>query len=128
MSTYLAAYSLSISDLVLDKDFIKAYGENDVPKIKDILWKYGMDVKAKPFEEVFCTHRNLQNQVHTCTRYEGYERLDTEHLSSGIASVYAKIEASKHSSGFKGEMLSLLHQGCTANGWEAEEVYSGEKE
>lgn len=126
--SYLAAYSLSISDLVLDKNFVKAYGENDIQEIKEILYSYGMDVKNKPFEEVYCTHRNLQNQVHTCIRYEGFERTDPDYLKSDLASVYAKIEASKHNATFKGEMLALLHQGSTASSWQDEDLYNGEKE
>ena len=109
--SYLAAYSLSISDLVLDKEFVKAYGENDIPKIKDILWKYGMDVKNKEFEEVFCTHRNLQNQVHTCIRYQGAERTDKVYIQSGMASMYARIEASERGAAFKGDLLGMLHSG-----------------
>jgi len=126
--SYLAAYSLSMSDLVLDKNFVKAYGENDIPKIKEILYSYGMDVKNKPFEEVYCTHRNLQNQIHTCIRYEGFERTDKQYLNSGIASVYAKIEASDHGAHMKGELLGMLHQGSTSSSWEEEELYNGEKE
>lgn len=116
MSSYLAAYSLSISDLVLDKNFVKAYGENDIPKIKEILWKYGMDTKNKEFEEVQCQHRNLQNTIVNCTRYNGAERTDKEYLASGMASIYARIEASSHGAHMKGELLGMLHGGSSADG------------
>lgn len=130
MSNYLAAYSLSISDLVLDKEFVKAYGENDVPKIKQILWKYGMDTVNKEFEEVFCTHRNLQNQVHTCTRYNGAERTDKIWINGEYSSMYAKIEASGRGAAFKGDLISMLHQGSSVStqSWEEEDLYSNEKE
>jgi hypothetical protein len=126
--SYLAAYSLSVSDLVLDKEFVKAYGEGtNNSKILKILYKYGLDVN-KPLEEVFCEHRNLQNKVVKCIRYEGYERTDKQYIESGLASVYAKIEASKHDPHMKGELLSMLHQGSTANAWLEEDLYNGEKE
>lgn len=116
MSTYLAAYSLSVSDLVLDKEFVQAYGEGtNNGKVLKILYKYGMDVN-KPLEEVFCEHRNLQNKVVKCIRYEGFERTDREHLESGIATIYAKIEASGKDPAFKGEMLGMLHGGSSADG------------
>ena len=111
MSTYLAAYSLSVSDLVLDKEFVQAYGEGtNNGKVLKILYKYGMDVN-KPLEEVFCEHRNLQNKVVKCIRYEGFERTDREHLESGFASMYARIEASERGAAFKGDLLGMLHSG-----------------
>lgn len=112
--SYLAAYSLSFSDLVLDKEFIKAYGESDTTKIHELLYKYGMDYK-KGVEEVYCTHRNLQNKVHTCIRYEGFERTDQEYIDSGMASMYARIEASNRGAAWKGELLGLLHSGASVD-------------
>lgn len=111
MSSYLAAYSLSISDLVLDKDFVKAYGENDIPKIKEILYSYGLDTKTKEFEEVYCQHRNLQNNVVSAIRFQGGERCDKEWVDGPYSSMYAKIESSNRNHSWKGELLGMLHSG-----------------
>lgn len=116
MSSYLAAYSLSISDLVLDKNFVKAYGENDIPKIKEILYSYGLDTKTKEYSEVYCQHRNLQNNVVSAIRFEGGERCDKAWIDSPYASIYAKIEASSHGAHMKGELLGMLHGGSSADG------------
>jgi len=113
--SYLAAYSLSISDLVLDKEFVKAYGENDIPKIKEILYSYGLDTKTKEFSEVYCQHRNLQNKVVSAIRFEGGERCDKEWINSPYASMYAKIEASDRNHSWKGELLGMLHSGASVD-------------
>lgn len=90
----LVDFNLSLSDLVLDKTFAKAYGENNETTIKSTLYKYGMDVSL-PYEEKYCTHRNLQKEIVSCVRFEGYERTDEAYIKSGMASTDAVIASSK---------------------------------
>ena len=87
-------FNLSVSDLLLIDGFKEAYGREDNPTIRKILFMNGLDIK-KEYEVVVTTHRNLRNQVVTCERYEGLERLDDAWIKGGYASMYAIIEATK---------------------------------
>lgn len=87
-------FNLSVSDLLLIDGFKEAYGKEDNRTVRKILFMNGLNIK-EPYEVVVTTHRNLRNQVVTCERYEGSERLDTAWLKSGFASMYAIIEATK---------------------------------
>lgn len=86
-------YALSVSDLWLVEGFKEAFMTGNEAKVKQYLFENGMDV-AGGFEEVLCQHRNLQNKVTMCIRYEGYERLDKEWIQSGAASMDAVIGSS----------------------------------
>jgi hypothetical protein len=57
----------------------------------------GIDIN-EPVEVVFVQHRNLQNKVVSCYRFEGQERLDDEWIKSGVATMSAVIASSKDSS------------------------------
>jgi len=113
--SYLAALNLSVSDLILEPEFPKAWGEKDTKTINKILFEWGMD-PVKGYEEFFCEHRNRQNKVVKCILIQGFERTDKAFLSSGNASLYAKIEGSGHCAHMKGELLGMLHGGSSADG------------
>lgn len=111
-------YALSASDLNLVDDFkedftksiaafpdnyeiVEEVGERHI-YIKDgsilsHLRQNGMDTD-EPVEVVFVQHRNLQNKVVSCYRFEGQERLDDEWIRSGCASMNAVIASSKDDS------------------------------
>ena len=57
----------------------------------------GMDID-EPVEVVFVQHRNLQNKIVSCYRFEGSERLDDDWIKSGAASMNAVIASSKDDS------------------------------
>lgn len=86
-------YALSVSDLWLVDGFKEAFMNGDEAKVKQFLFQNGMDV-SQGYEENLCQHRNLQNKVTMCIRYEGYERLDREWIKSGAASMDAIIGSS----------------------------------
>lgn len=86
----MVPYSLSVSDLLLIPDFQQAYGSGDKDKIKEILFKNGMET-SHGVDEVYCTHRNLRGKVVSCVRYESGERTDDAWLNSGCASLDATI-------------------------------------
>lgn len=85
-------FSLSLSDLLLVDGFKEAYSKEDHRTVNKILFMNGLDVKKK-VDVVVALHRNLRNQIVTCERYEGCERMDEAWLKSGYASMYAIIEA-----------------------------------
>jgi len=74
------------------------YNTNWIETNKDELFKHlydlGVDITSDiDFQEV-TQHRNRLNQVVTCRRFAGFERLDKEWINSGYASREAKIAAS----------------------------------
>lgn len=85
-------FSLSMSDLVLIKEFAEAFGKDDKETIKKILFENGMDTN-KEIDEVVCTHRNLQGKVVNCVRYESVERSDPEWLKNPACSWDARVAA-----------------------------------
>ena len=85
-------FSLSMSDLVLIKEFAEAFGKDDKETIKKILFENGLDTN-KEFDEVVCTHRNLRGQVVSCSRIEGFERSDEAWLKSPACSWEARVNA-----------------------------------
>ena len=92
---YYENYSLSLSDLLLVDGFAEAYGADDKEAIEGFLFANGMDVVNLPYSSRYCTHRNLQNKIISCLRYDGAERRDHTWLSSGAASLNAVIESNK---------------------------------
>lgn len=86
-------YSLSLSDLVGIPDFLNAYAKEDKAAINEVLYRNGMEV-SQGYEIVVRNHRNLRNEVVTCERYEGVERIDREWLQSGAASMEAYVASS----------------------------------
>lgn len=101
--------SLSLSDLMLLDGFKEAYESDNKYEIYKHLWRNGIDINQK-VELVFCTHRNLQNKVVECDRFEGLGRSDDNWLSSGAASVEDFIY-SKDDLSFQREMLQISQQG-----------------
>lgn len=87
-------HNISLSDLLEVPEFSEAFGANNQKKIKEILWKCGMDT-TQEVEEVFCEHRNIRKQIVKCLRYSGYERTDKEWIKSGYATLEAVIASSK---------------------------------
>jgi hypothetical protein len=85
-------FSLSMSDLVLIKEFAEAFGKDDKETIKKILFENGMDTNQE-IDEVVCTHRNLQGKVVHCVRYESVERSDPEWLKNPACSWENKVNA-----------------------------------
>ncbi|MNE64108.1 hypothetical protein D3C80_1594980 [compost metagenome] len=111
-------YALSVSDLKLIEKFkddfdksingfpehyeiVEEVGERHIfvrdDSILSHLQQNGMDTN-EPVEIVFVQHRNLQNKVVSCYRFEGQERLDDEWIRSGCASMNALIASSKDDS------------------------------
>lgn len=86
-------FALSTSDLWLVDGFKEAFMAGNEKAIKVFLYESGMDV-SQGYEENLCQHRNLQNKVTMCIRYEGYERTDKEWIRSGAASMDAVIGSS----------------------------------
>lgn len=111
-------FALSVSDLNLIDEFkevfeasiagfpelydvIEECGERHIflldPEILKYLRSNGMNTD-EPVEVVFAQHRNLQNKIVSCYRFEGQERLDKEWIGSGSASLDAIICSSKDKS------------------------------
>lgn len=67
------------------------------PMILKYLRQNGMDT-SENVEVVFIQHRNLQNKVVSCYRFEGSERLDDEWIKGGCATMVAIIASSKDNS------------------------------
>lgn len=96
----MPSYSLSVSDLMLLEDYrnIAICGKTEDEQRKDvekILFHNGMDTKQYYELTDSVYHRNLQNEVVFCPRYEGQERLDEQWIKSGYASLDAIIASSK---------------------------------
>ncbi len=81
-------YSVSLSDITaalklsgepVDSDALEK--EED---LKGLLFCMGLDIQ-KRFLTRYCKHRNMQDKIVSCLRYEGFERRDKEWLASGYA-------------------------------------------
>lgn len=88
----MIGHTLSISDLLLIKDFQTAFGNDDKQAIEKILFENGMDI-TEPYTVEFSQHRNLRDQIVSCDRYVGEERQDKNWLKGGAASWEAQVEA-----------------------------------
>lgn len=88
----MIGHTLSISDLLLIKDFQTAFGNDDKQAIEKILFENGMDI-TEPYTVEFSQHRNLRGQIVSCDRYVGEERCDKNWLKGGAASWEAQVEA-----------------------------------
>ena len=88
----MIGHTLSISDLLLIKDFQTAFGNDDKQAIEKILFENGMDIE-EPYTVEFSQHRNLRGQIVSCDRYVGEERQDKCWLKSGAASWESQVEA-----------------------------------
>lgn len=111
-------FALSVSDLNLIDSFkqdfhvsinafprnyriVEEVGERHIfiedPTILVHLGENGMDLN-EPVEVVFIQHRNLQNKIVLCYRFEGTERLDGDWIKNGAPSMSAIIASSKDDS------------------------------
>lgn len=98
-------YSLSFYDLLQYPLFKMAAKQNDEYLMKEILYQAGMDT-SKEFEIVEVLHRPLTtNDAWFGLRVQGEERLDKEHLNSGIATLEAQLFTKDKS--LAAELLSL---------------------
>lgn len=88
----MIGHTLSVSDLLLIKDFQVAFGNDDRQAIEKILFENGMDIE-EPYTVEFSQHRNLRSQIVSCDRYVGEERQDKCWLKSGAASWESQVEA-----------------------------------
>ena len=88
----MVGHTLSVSDLLLIKNFQTAFGNDDKQAIEKILFENGMDV-TEPYTVEFSKHRNLRGQIVSCDRYVGEERQCKEWLKSGAASWEVQVEA-----------------------------------
>lgn len=74
-------------------DYEYSWFENDIDKLKGILFDLGADANQPIDYQAATQHRNRMNQVVTSGRYYCSERLDDSWLKSGYASQAAKDKA-----------------------------------
>lgn len=86
-------YSLNVSDLILDAEFLKAYQHKDDNKILARLYHFGMDVSKMTPEVGEFLHRNVQGDVCFGARYMGVERMDKDWFENGVPTLEAHIAA-----------------------------------
>lgn len=89
----IVIHVLSESDLMLLDDYSPDLVEQNQAKLKNILWKNGMDVVNHPFEVTRPElHRNLRNQIiDGGVLFVGRERLDKQWAQTGCMSTMAVI-------------------------------------
>jgi hypothetical protein len=88
--------SFSVVDLMHLPDFKLASKLDDKEALQRILWNLGMDV-SQDYHWNYCLHRCLTTNIPQKNyRIEGFERLDSEWLRGGHASLTAHIYASKN--------------------------------
>lgn len=125
-------YSLSFYDLLQYPLFKMAARQNDEGLMKEIFYQAGMDT-SKKFEIVEVLHRPLTTtDAWFGLRVQGEERLDKEHLNSGIATLEAQMFTKDLS--LRLELCRLDPRNCVSkkrSGYEDEvgtsgvEVYDG---
>lgn len=82
---------VSESELAVAIDnFSKDLEELEPDKFYKILYDLGVDISRPVERQDGLYHRNMFNKVVLCSRYVGYERLDSEWINSGYASQEAK--------------------------------------
>lgn len=89
----IVIHVLSESDLMLLDDYSPDLIEKNPARLKNILWKNGMDVVNHPFEATRPElHRNLRNQVvKNGVLFVGRERLDRQWAQTNCMSTMAVI-------------------------------------
>lgn len=84
---------VSASELwTVDNKYTEEYLDQNPEELQTILYSLGMNTGTS-IEVQEVTHRNRFNNVVTCKRWVGNERLDKEWLNSGYASQEAKDKA-----------------------------------
>lgn len=93
-SVIMSVLHISESEIAaLYPDYSYSWLENDIEKLKGILFDLGADVNQHWEYQEPTQHRNRLNKVVTCGRYFCQERLDDEYIKSGFASQAAKDKA-----------------------------------
>lgn len=87
-------YNLSFHDLFLVDGFKEAFESQNVKVFEAILHTNGMDTDLG-YEQVYSTHRTINNILYTGIRIQGFERTDQAWIATGCASIDAQIRASK---------------------------------
>jgi hypothetical protein len=94
-------FAASIDAFPLGYEVVEEVGERHIfvhdSIILQHLYNNGVDIE-EPVEIVFIQHRNLQNKIVSCYRFEGSERLDADWLKNGAPSMNAVIASSKDGS------------------------------
>jgi hypothetical protein len=67
-------------------EYTSSYETEHPEGFKDVLFKFGMDVTQEYKRQDALQHRNKVNQVVTCSRWVGSERIDLDWINSGYAS------------------------------------------
>jgi len=90
-SVIMSVIHVSESEIAaLHPDYEYSWNEEQVDKLKGILFDLGLDTNQY-YELQDCSqHRNRMNKVVTCRRWYGSERLDDYWIRSGLASQAAK--------------------------------------
>lgn len=91
-----AVYIISEGDLLSISDFsvsLKSGTPEEKLRLKTMLYHLGMDVSLPCELQEVTTHRLWDKSIYTGNRYVGLERTDKEWLSSGYASLEAKLAA-----------------------------------
>lgn len=94
-------FAISIAGFPVSYDVVEEVGERHIFVQDQSVLKHlrdnGMDTD-EPVEIVFIQHRNLQNKIVSCYRFEGSERLDADWIKNGSPSMSAVISSSKDGS------------------------------
>ena len=88
--------SVSMYDILQDKDLKQAVLDNNEDVIHKVLWTVGLDVHHEEFEMISCEHRPRSlkiNQTWNGPLFIAPERVDKQYLESGLASDTVKLEA-----------------------------------
>lgn len=86
-SDIAAMVHVSESEIVkVYPDYKNSWHETDNEKLKQILNDFGIDTTRPIYLQGPFQHRNRLNEIVTCFRYYGDERMDKEWINSGYAS------------------------------------------
>lgn len=119
--------TLSYYDLMNQPQFKQAVKDNDKKRMDELLYSVGVDI-SQGYETITCTHRPLgTNKEWHGPMIAYFERKDKEWLRSGCASLAAHINSCKDPF-LRGELLAHSKQDSSADVWEEESLYNGEKE
>ena len=85
-----AVVYLSMSEIQTEYPWITdEFVDENQDTFKQMLYDAGMDVYQYPYEIQDCTHRNRFQNIVTCRRFVGNERID----KSWVESPYCSVEA-----------------------------------
>lgn len=75
-------------------DFSVDYEQTYPEDFKKILWNIGLNTNSPYERQDDLTHRNRLNEVVTCSRWVGLERLDSDWVNSKYSSREARLDSS----------------------------------